>query len=599
MTVEVHQHAPRNGTAATWNSRNPVLRDGEFGVEKDTGKLKIGDGSTQWTALPYINDLSFLQADLDGRYVTQAAGNATYRDAVNLAGFASAAQLDGTADAAAAITAALAVARAQDQGWGDDSIHWSSSGGSEILLPPGAVIRIDTPINATKPLVLRCAAPWGARLVNNTGTDWIINQTAQGIGSVLEIDGVVFDSGGIKVTGPYRGHIKVVNSLFIDTPSWMIDLGTDSGASGSTGVTNAHIEYVMGYKCANGIRQAVETAQLFEARHIRFYAMGGIALDLDTSDVRVDHIDFQGMLASSADPWVRLAHSNNCIGISLNNCRFGPERLAAGTFGADYDAARTCVQIGGAGGGLTASALRDNLYLGSDNGPVAGLVADSAIDLQAISFKGLLVDGAYVERSFGTSFVEETWWTATSSTPLGTAELRAFHAASAFKGQVFNQGGRAWRRFPPPQDPHITETNRIASFSSWSTSGSTLVNDVTDVPTGGTGWTLTKTGTTNGSISRNATTTKTGPVTLSFLARAGSLKAVRVGVTVGARVVNPQTESMHLNDHWTLYSVTVPSIAASTVVSYRIFAGANGDTSTGTVELAGPPVLVEAAYLGR
>lgn len=78
MTVEVHQHAPRNGTAATWNSRNPVLRDGEFGVEKDTGKLKIGDGSTQWTALPYINDLSFLQADLDGRYVTQAAGNATY-----------------------------------------------------------------------------------------------------------------------------------------------------------------------------------------------------------------------------------------------------------------------------------------------------------------------------------------------------------------------------------------------------------------------------------------------------------------------------------------------------------------------------------------
>jgi hypothetical protein len=31
------------------------LRQGEPGFEYDTGKLKIGDGFTPWTSLPYIN----------------------------------------------------------------------------------------------------------------------------------------------------------------------------------------------------------------------------------------------------------------------------------------------------------------------------------------------------------------------------------------------------------------------------------------------------------------------------------------------------------------------------------------------------------------
>lgn len=42
-------------TAAQWTSRNPVLAAGEFGVETDTLKVKVGDGSTAWTSLGYIN----------------------------------------------------------------------------------------------------------------------------------------------------------------------------------------------------------------------------------------------------------------------------------------------------------------------------------------------------------------------------------------------------------------------------------------------------------------------------------------------------------------------------------------------------------------
>jgi hypothetical protein len=43
----------RRGKAAFWESENPILRDGEPGYEKDTRKLKVGDGSTPWRDLPY------------------------------------------------------------------------------------------------------------------------------------------------------------------------------------------------------------------------------------------------------------------------------------------------------------------------------------------------------------------------------------------------------------------------------------------------------------------------------------------------------------------------------------------------------------------
>jgi len=46
----------RRGTAAQWTSANPTLASGEPGFETDTRKLKIGNGSAAWTALPYTVD---------------------------------------------------------------------------------------------------------------------------------------------------------------------------------------------------------------------------------------------------------------------------------------------------------------------------------------------------------------------------------------------------------------------------------------------------------------------------------------------------------------------------------------------------------------
>jgi hypothetical protein len=49
----VTQIQVRRGTASQWTSTNPTLAAGEWGYESDTGKVKIGNGSTAWNSLAY------------------------------------------------------------------------------------------------------------------------------------------------------------------------------------------------------------------------------------------------------------------------------------------------------------------------------------------------------------------------------------------------------------------------------------------------------------------------------------------------------------------------------------------------------------------
>jgi hypothetical protein len=46
----------RSDTAANWTAANPVLLAGEIGVETDTRRYKIGDGTTAWVGLSYYID---------------------------------------------------------------------------------------------------------------------------------------------------------------------------------------------------------------------------------------------------------------------------------------------------------------------------------------------------------------------------------------------------------------------------------------------------------------------------------------------------------------------------------------------------------------
>jgi len=62
----------RRDLAANWTDADPILAQGEFGIELDTNRLKIGDGSTNWVSLQY-----FTGFDSTGAIVTDPAGSNT------------------------------------------------------------------------------------------------------------------------------------------------------------------------------------------------------------------------------------------------------------------------------------------------------------------------------------------------------------------------------------------------------------------------------------------------------------------------------------------------------------------------------------------
>ena len=62
MAIQIQM---RRDTAANWSSNDPTLASGEIGLETDTGKTKIGDGSTAWTSLAYLGVSSHTLLDGD------------------------------------------------------------------------------------------------------------------------------------------------------------------------------------------------------------------------------------------------------------------------------------------------------------------------------------------------------------------------------------------------------------------------------------------------------------------------------------------------------------------------------------------------------
>lgn len=77
------QYQFARGTAAQWAQKDPVLAAGEPGFEIDTGRLKMGNGISKWSLLPYLSKgdigpqgVSNIALDVDGvPYYAPGAGD--------------------------------------------------------------------------------------------------------------------------------------------------------------------------------------------------------------------------------------------------------------------------------------------------------------------------------------------------------------------------------------------------------------------------------------------------------------------------------------------------------------------------------------------
>jgi hypothetical protein len=110
----------RNDTAASWTSVNPTLAQGEMGIENDTAKYKIGDGSTAWNSLSYSslpsNALNSDLIDAKGDLLVGTADNTIGRLAAGTNGYlltansSTASGLEWTENTAASTGKAIAMA---------------------------------------------------------------------------------------------------------------------------------------------------------------------------------------------------------------------------------------------------------------------------------------------------------------------------------------------------------------------------------------------------------------------------------------------------------------------------------------------------------
>jgi len=81
MAVQIQM---RRDTASNWTSSNPTLADGEWGLETDTSKFKIGTGSATWTALGYSSLPSNVLSLAGGAMTGAITTNSTF-DGVDIA----------------------------------------------------------------------------------------------------------------------------------------------------------------------------------------------------------------------------------------------------------------------------------------------------------------------------------------------------------------------------------------------------------------------------------------------------------------------------------------------------------------------------------
>jgi hypothetical protein len=62
----------RRGLASEWSSVNPILASGEIGFEADTTKFKIGNGASNWGALPYYETSSSIYTLITNQIIDSA-----------------------------------------------------------------------------------------------------------------------------------------------------------------------------------------------------------------------------------------------------------------------------------------------------------------------------------------------------------------------------------------------------------------------------------------------------------------------------------------------------------------------------------------------
>jgi hypothetical protein len=209
----------RADTAANWTSVNPILLANELGRETDTGKIKIGNGTSTWTSLAYQ-----AWATLPVAVNAGGTGQTSYTNGQLLIG-----NTTGNTLTKATLTAGSGVAITNGTG----SITVAASGIANANIAANAEIAVSKLQDGTARQLLQTAA-------NGTDVEWASNIDIPG---TLDVTGnAVFDA-NLTVQGDLtvNGTETIINTQTLTVEDKNIELGkitspTDVTADGG-GIT--------------------------------------------------------------------------------------------------------------------------------------------------------------------------------------------------------------------------------------------------------------------------------------------------------------------------------------------------------------------------
>jgi len=233
----------RRDTASNWTSSNPTLAQGEMGIETDTIKLKIGDGTTAWTSLGYytttvgsgwgnvhivaISGGDFTSVSSAITAANSAASISTPQVIIVHAGN----YIEGAMTLSSYVTVVLkpsatVIASASASPLFTLANNTVVSGGA--ITGPASHAAIYNPAGITQAAIENIRFYSGQEAVRSTGAS----------ASLLVEECKMYSSVGVAILADNGGRIDCFNILSYATTSIMADDGTvwvhNSGASGGT-----------------------------------------------------------------------------------------------------------------------------------------------------------------------------------------------------------------------------------------------------------------------------------------------------------------------------------------------------------------------------